>query len=405
MVKQGKKTLLEKWDIPVHHLDFDYVKQCTNTKELERICLILQSGEEGFYPDLTKCAEERLKCLKPNSKILRTESPMIKSSELDQETSREISRNLANWSVRAKKTEEDVKKVKNLEIEYPPVRQHIESSVESSKKKSTDRIKSYEYQKWDQYDADAEALKLDLQEEIQKEKIEREKSLKENKKVIIEEIADHISSKLTTIEREELALKYKIKGNEYFKTSDFLEAYQEYTKSIEMLPNAVGYNNRAIAAIKLGRLKEATDDCDECLKLEPKNVKALLRKAQALQLDDCKRSAYEVLQRVLEIDPENAIALKSIEKLKKEIPPPPAGAFRIKIEEEPEEDFSKLIIPNKIVKNNMSTVAQSIGKLCGRATKKRKEGQTTHDKADILTPLCSVDACESRGAIIEEIFD
>lgn len=153
------------------------------------------------------------------------------------------------------------------------------------------------------------------------------------------------------------------------------------------------------------------EDCDECLKLEPTNIKALLRKAQALQFDDCKRSAYEVLQEILEIDPENPSALKSIAKLKQEIPLPPKGAFRMKIEEIPEEsevDLSKLIVPNKIVKSKISTVAQNIGKICGRAPEKRKEGQTTHDKQIddiVLTPLRAANACESREAFIEEIFD
>ncbi|XP_055716006.1 sperm-associated antigen 1 [Phlebotomus papatasi] len=411
MVRKGKKTLLEKWEIPINHLDFDYVKQCTDSKELERICLILRSGEEGYYPDLTKCTEDRLKCLKPNSKIFRTDTLVLRQGQLDQETSREIRQNLAEFTQSAKQKENDLKKSRNsLDIDYPPVRQPRETSnAGNSRKKSEDRIKSFEYQKWDKYDADAEVLKLDLQEEIQKEQIEREQSQK--KKVIIEEIVSPIWGKLTKMEREELALKHKIKGNEYFKTNDFEDAHREYTKCIEINPSAVGFNNRAIANIKLNRFKEAIEDCDECLKLEPKNLKALLRKAQALQLDDCKRSAYEVLQEILEIDPENSSALKSIAKLKQEIPLPPKGAFRMKIEQIPEEsevDLSKLIVPNKIVKSKISTVAQNIGKICGRAPEKRKEGQTTHDKKIddiVLTPLRAANACESREAFIEEIFD
>ncbi len=34
--------------IPIEHLDFAYVKTCSNTLELERILLLLRSGREGL---------------------------------------------------------------------------------------------------------------------------------------------------------------------------------------------------------------------------------------------------------------------------------------------------------------------------------------------------------------------
>uniref|UniRef100_A0A1B0CE84 Sperm-associated antigen 1 n=1 Tax=Lutzomyia longipalpis TaxID=7200 RepID=A0A1B0CE84_LUTLO len=378
MVKEGKKTLLEKWEIPINHLDFDYVKQCTNPKELEKIYKILQSGEEGYYPELTKCTEEHLRALKPNSKVFRTEAPVLKKDHLDQETFQQIRQNLTKFSLSAKEKEKEVEgNPKKLKIEYPEVRQPKAPPQNGGKldKNPADRIKSHEYEKWDKYDADAEMVKMDLQEEIQKERAERQKS---QKKVVIEEIVNPIWNKMTKSEREELALKHKIKGNEYFKTKDFEEAHREYSKCIDIEPSAIAYNNRAIANIKLDRLREAIEDCDACLRVEPKNLKALMRKAQALELDDCKRSALEVLQEILKIDPENAAAKKSAEKLRKEIPSPLTGAFRMKIEDIPEElpeelseelpevqdvDFSKLIIPNRIVKSKMAAVAQNLGKI------------------------------------------
>lgn len=72
-----EKTLLEKYEIPIAHLDFEYVRGCTNASEIEKIYRILVSQEEGFFPDLTTCTEERLKQLKPNSKLLRREEPLL----------------------------------------------------------------------------------------------------------------------------------------------------------------------------------------------------------------------------------------------------------------------------------------------------------------------------------------
>ncbi|GAB0092440.1 sperm-associated antigen 1 [Sergentomyia squamirostris] len=412
--EKKKKTLSEKWNIPIDHLDFEYIKQCENSKELERICQILQTGEEGYYPALTKCAEERLKDLKPHSKIFRTESPAVKANQLDSETSKQIQEKLTRLTQSAKERENELKACKNdLELNYPSIRQPDSTEtiqpVSPSIKKPIDRIKSSEYQKWDKYDADAEVLKIDLQEEIQKEKAARKEVQKIKKKITIEEIKSPVWEKLTMIEREELSLKHKIKGNEYFKTKDYADALQEYSRCLEIFPSAIGFNNRAITNIKLGRLKEAVNDCDECLKLDPQNVKAHLRKAEALQLDGCKRSAYNIIQEVLEIDPKNTTALKTFEKLKKELPDlPPTGAYRMQIEEIPSEselDLAKLIVPNKIVRNKASTLAQNLGKLC--AAEKKKENQKVLDKKinNVLAPLCAEEACESREAFIEEIFD
>lgn len=74
---------MKKYDIPIHHLDFAYVKTCNNAREIEKIVKILRSGEEGFFPDLTRCAEEKLKELKPNSKLFRFEEQIKNSSVLD----------------------------------------------------------------------------------------------------------------------------------------------------------------------------------------------------------------------------------------------------------------------------------------------------------------------------------
>lgn len=68
-----KKSLLEKYSIPVDHLDYDYIRECRNVRELEKINEILRSGEEGYYPDLNRFAEDKLKEVDPYNRILRIE--------------------------------------------------------------------------------------------------------------------------------------------------------------------------------------------------------------------------------------------------------------------------------------------------------------------------------------------
>lgn len=68
-----KQSLLDKYSIPIEHLDFEYIRTCQNARELEKMIEILKSGEEGFYPDLTKFAEEKLREIDPDNRMLRTE--------------------------------------------------------------------------------------------------------------------------------------------------------------------------------------------------------------------------------------------------------------------------------------------------------------------------------------------
>lgn len=100
------------------------------------------------------------------------------------------------------------------------------------------------------------------------------------------------------------SLRYRIRGNEYFKAKEYDNALKEYGRAISYDPEqaARSYNNRAVTCellnflflaigfltfpsllldIKLQNYLAAIKDCEACLKLEPENVKALLRLADA----------------------------------------------------------------------------------------------------------------------------
>lgn len=88
------ESLLKKYDIPINHLDFDYIKSCENVKEIERIVTILKSGEEGYYPDLTNCAMTKLKLLSPKSKFLREEVAVLNKRSMNNEEWKHVSSNI-----------------------------------------------------------------------------------------------------------------------------------------------------------------------------------------------------------------------------------------------------------------------------------------------------------------------
>lgn len=77
----NSKSLLEKYNVPIEHLDFDYVQKCSNVKEIERILEILKSAEEGHYPQLTECTEKRLRELDPTNKMFRVEHKLVQNSD------------------------------------------------------------------------------------------------------------------------------------------------------------------------------------------------------------------------------------------------------------------------------------------------------------------------------------
>jgi len=55
--------------------------------------------------------------------------------------------------------------------------------------------------------------------------------------------------KYTEAERQDKALKEKEKGNEAFHSSDFLEALVYYSRSLQLVPTAIAYNNRAVVGM------------------------------------------------------------------------------------------------------------------------------------------------------------
>jgi len=81
----------------------------------------------------------------------------------------------------------------------------------------------------------------------------------------------------------EKAEEARLLGAEKFKEADWPAAVDAYTELTKRAPeDPRGYSNRAAALIKLLAFPTAIQDCDIAIKLDPKFIKAYLRKAQAL---------------------------------------------------------------------------------------------------------------------------
>lgn len=70
-----------------------------------------------------------------------------------------------------------------------------------------------------------------------------------------------------------------------------------------------------VTDLKEKKYIEAIKDCDKCLAIEASNVKAMLRKCDALVATNRKNDAYKLYSHILRIDPENATAEKALKNI------------------------------------------------------------------------------------------
>uniref|UniRef100_A0A182REJ4 TPR_REGION domain-containing protein n=1 Tax=Anopheles funestus TaxID=62324 RepID=A0A182REJ4_ANOFN len=403
------QRLLEKYDLLLDHLDFDYIRRSNNGREVENILKVLRSGEEGYFPQLTAYAEERLKSLRPESKLLRKEQPLATQHTMPEEQWQNISTRLNEWQCMMKAIEEDLRSIQD-EVDDPTmprirsvpmidVEQEIRDLSNASQSKY---IKYCDYDRWGKFDADTEMLKMDLDEERHREMV-RINNQKNSEIPKIVELPPQ--PKLSQQEKQVIAGKLREKGNDYFRAKEFTEAVEEYDKSLELYPSAACYNNRAIAYIKLQRYTEAIADCEQCLKIEPSNLKALLRKAQALTLSDKKREAYQIYCDVLRLEPTNSIALNntaSLRRLLTDLPPP--NAVRMSIEEVSNAgsdiDFRQLVRPKRVVKDKLP---DSIKRLQNDTITLVRQHAETVAKRDTQEISLSAEPPQRNTPLIEEL--
>ncbi|XP_030890888.1 sperm-associated antigen 1 [Leptonychotes weddellii] len=305
--------------IPVEHLDFKYIEKCSDIKHLEKILCVLRSGEEGYYPELTEFCEKRLKGLAPESRALRKDKPAATASSFTAEEWEKIDGDMKSWISEIKKEENkmhfhETDTLPALEDNLPPVRgshRHLHVSKEKySNSRQPKKKIPRDYAEWDKFDVEKECSKID---EDYKEKAVVNKSH-------LSKIETRIDTAgLTEKEKTFLATHEKEKGNEAFNSGDYEEAVMYYTRSISVLPTVAAYNNRAQAELKLQNWNSAFQDCEKVLELEPGNLKALLRRATTYKHQNKLREALEDLNEVLNVEPDNELARKTLSEVERDL--------------------------------------------------------------------------------------
>ncbi|KAJ0000077.1 hypothetical protein NQD34_011919 [Periophthalmus magnuspinnatus] len=302
--------------VPVEHLDYGYIEKCKDVKYLEKILKVLRSGEEGIYPDLISFCETRLELLDPKNRLLITDKPVTTAASLSKDEWGQIVDDLKMWQEESKKTEDSLKHQPLLndiiKENIPPIRGSNQSSSiflyqdiqQKQNKNHCKRPLPRDYQEWDKFDVEKEC-----------EQIDSNSSTTSDTPAIVNTGLSKLRTTLDAsflAEREQLnlATREKDKGNEAFRAKDYEEAIAYYSRSISILPTIIAHNNRAQAEIKLKHWNNAMKDCQRVLKMEPGNIKALLRRATVYTNTGRFETAAEDLRTVLKQEPQNPAALK-----------------------------------------------------------------------------------------------
>eukprot|EP01091_Cochliopodium_minus_P012517 TRINITY_DN3808_c0_g1_i2.p1 TRINITY_DN3808_c0_g1~~TRINITY_DN3808_c0_g1_i2.p1 ORF type:complete len:799 (+),score=256.44 TRINITY_DN3808_c0_g1_i2:103-2499(+) len=143
---------------------------------------------------------------------------------------------------------------------------------------------------------------------------------KENEVIEMKKETKEIKNNEENIKKAE---NLKNEGNSLFASENYEEAIEKYSEAIKLHENSIYFSNRGEAYIRLKKFKDALDDTNTAVKLDPKNHKALFRKGVSLfNLKDFKasRSSFVELskfQNLGKTDLENA--KKWIQKSDEEI--------------------------------------------------------------------------------------
>ncbi|KAK6512671.1 hypothetical protein TWF506_008846 [Arthrobotrys conoides] len=112
-------------------------------------------------------------------------------------------------------------------------------------------------------------------------------------------------------EPHEIAENFRQQGNESYRSKYWRDAIEFYTKALAIRCsideiNGACYSNRAACNLELRNYRKTNLDCAEALRLNPRNVKALYRSAQACLALDKIPEAEDCVRRGFAIDKNNS---------------------------------------------------------------------------------------------------
>ena len=116
------------------------------------------------------------------------------------------------------------------------------------------------------------------------------------------------------------AEEHREKGNVLFKEGKFSDSIKEYNEGIKRNPkNSVLFFNRGLALMKVLDYKGSMNDMESCLSLDPKYIKAYIKKGQIYVMQKELHKAISMFEKGLEIEPGNAECMEGLQKAKMQV--------------------------------------------------------------------------------------
>ncbi|GAV58839.1 Amidase domain-containing protein/TPR_2 domain-containing protein/TPR_11 domain-containing protein [Cephalotus follicularis] len=132
------------------------------------------------------------------------------------------------------------------------------------------------------------------------------------------DIVDKSKLSNNALSQEQSAEIAKEKGNQAYKDKQWQKAIAFYTEAIKLNgKNATYYSNRAAAYLELGSFLQAEADCTKAISLDKKLVKAYFRRGTAREMLGYYKEAIEDFQYTLVLEPTNKRASLSAGRLRK----------------------------------------------------------------------------------------
>ena len=115
---------------------------------------------------------------------------------------------------------------------------------------------------------------------------------------------------------DEKAEEAKQRGNAHFRATNWAAAVKEYEEAVKRAPkNATIRNNLAAALCKVGDFNGAKRQIDVALELDPKYVKAWVRKGDIEFLMKDNHKAMESYKKGLDLEPDNKACIEGLRKV------------------------------------------------------------------------------------------
>jgi len=349
---------VEKVEVDVKMIDYEYVKNCESVNTLRAILKVLQSGREGKYPHLEETVTNKLIEMLPSKERKKIQAFFAEPSlaELKKEKL-----DLNEWLLRIQEMElqeeqdsDDIFESKSENnigadrkkflpaprntqtVHHSDIQKTRRNNPDSkrkefkSKRLCKEKMSNRDYfRAWDSLNFEELEKEVDDQKNLCKEQNfiqDWRDALKDEKKSPQKDLVDSSSNEkyknlcLSAVEKKHIANIERCKGNEYFQNNEFEKAVKCYSKCLDLdCSNITLYTNRALASIRLNNLQQAMSDCTRALKIDPDCVKARVRRGIVYHKRGQYKKAIEDFQISLDKEPDNKYCGDLLKKAKKKL--------------------------------------------------------------------------------------